>query len=530
MSLKAKFENYVERQLPRVLTQMDRDSDSPTFGCFDRNYWHYKIRDYPSSILQQGIFSLEAIANGNITTIKPNHNIDNWRTGAVNALGRQIDSQGRVDEYYPFESSYPAAAFSLYAICRVLFEWQSHAPHLLDFVDFSPLQRLAHHLAGRIEKQASNQQAAGLAGLAFATKLNLLSQPKITVEEHATRLFNSQHSEGWFDEYGGPDFGYLSVTLDALIDYYDATKDSKALTAIDKAVEFLANLIGADYRLPSTLNSRNTDYVVPYGLVRTAQRNPLAAWLVEVLFSNINQSTHFFWSTDDRYHCHYIFASIVRSLPFLEQMKPGKAPAVRESKWMPGCGFWIYWSDNQQWNAYVAGNKGGLLRIHRQGGLDPIVEYGWRIQKANQIWTSNWWSAQWVITKQQDTIIISGSCHKSKFHIPSPDKHFLLRILAFLGREKVIPLLKKIMIFQPNIVESPSFERLITIGNAGVKIEDKIGSFPGAIAVPSPRQNLRHVASADSFSGEELLPCLLDTQRHSLSQELIINFSWQGEQ
>ena len=55
------FEHYFEMQSRRVITQMDRDPDSLTFGCFDRNYWHYKIRDFPSSILQQGVFTLEAL-------------------------------------------------------------------------------------------------------------------------------------------------------------------------------------------------------------------------------------------------------------------------------------------------------------------------------------------------------------------------------------------------------------------------------------------------------------------------------------
>ena len=29
----------------RIFTALDRDPNSPTFGCFDRDFWHYKIRD-----------------------------------------------------------------------------------------------------------------------------------------------------------------------------------------------------------------------------------------------------------------------------------------------------------------------------------------------------------------------------------------------------------------------------------------------------------------------------------------------------
>ena len=44
--------------LPRILTQVCRDKFSPLYGSFDRNWWHYKIRDFSSLILQQGGYSL----------------------------------------------------------------------------------------------------------------------------------------------------------------------------------------------------------------------------------------------------------------------------------------------------------------------------------------------------------------------------------------------------------------------------------------------------------------------------------------
>ena len=45
----------------RLLSQLDRDPDSPSFGSFDRNFWNYKIRDFSSIILQQGILYLDAL-------------------------------------------------------------------------------------------------------------------------------------------------------------------------------------------------------------------------------------------------------------------------------------------------------------------------------------------------------------------------------------------------------------------------------------------------------------------------------------
>ncbi|MGF1524501.1 MAG: hypothetical protein ACFBSF_19435 [Leptolyngbyaceae cyanobacterium] len=525
-TLKASFQRYVECQFPRVLTQMDRDPDSPTFGCFDRNYWHYKIRDFPSSILQQGAFTLEAIRTGAVASVNSTTTIDCWCIAAVNALGRQVDSQGRVDEYYPFEAGYPPAAFGLYAAARLMFEWQTSAPELSALVDTAPLKRLAQHLAARVEQGATNQQAAGLAGLALAVKVGLAPELRNRVEALAKLIFEAQHPEGWFNEYGGPDFGYLTVTLDALIDYYDATSDRRAITAIDRAVGFLAQMVGADGCLPSTLNSRNTDYVVPYGLVRAAAWNATAAWLVSELFTDIADPTHFFWSTDDRYHCHYIFASIVRSLPHLEAMQPAQVPPMETSTWLEGCGFWIYRPLEQSWTAYVAARKGGLVRIHQQGSQPTVLDHGWRITRGTQIWTTNWWSAEWRVAKQADSIRISGQCQKAKFHTVNPFKHLVLRILAFSLRQAVIPLLKRGMIFRPFSSDGPRFERHVEMSTGGIRLKDHISSYQGAEARPSVRQNLRHVASADSFSREELLPGLSETAPQKLETEVSTVTEW----
>lgn len=528
------FHHYARCQLARVLTQLDRDPDSPTFGCFDRNYWHYKIRDFPSSILQQGVHTLEAVRMGHLGPVEL-PTVERWCVGAVNALARQVDRHGGVDEYYPFERSYPASAFGLYAAARVLFDWQTSAPHLLSAVQWRSLRALSHHVAGRIERQAMNQQAAGLAGLALAAKVKAIAPPPGAVEQFADRLFEAQHSEGWFNEYGGPDFGYLTVTLDALTDYYDATGDQRALAAVDRAIAFLSQLVGADGRLPSTLNCRNTDYVVPYGLVRAAARNPLASWLVATLFRDLAEPSHPIWATDDRYHCHYIFASIVRSLPHLAAMQPAQPPQLQSSTWLPGCGYWIYWSPQRDWTAYVAAYKGGLIRIHQrgqetQGGQEAIADYGWRIQTQQQRWTSNWWSDQWAVQLEDHAIAIRGSCQTTQFHLAAPHKHMVLRILAWLFGERLIPWLKEKMIFRSGQASGPSFERLVQITPTGITVRDRLEQWSGAIASPSPRQNLRHVASADSFSPEEWQRSLLPEQAHRLDQAVEVRAQWQAKQ
>ena len=534
--LEAGLRHYAEAQLQRVLTQMDRDPDSPTFGCFDRDHWHYKIRDFASAILQQSIHTLEAVRTGVLgrgllrqagleeeETDPDGRVMESWSVAAVNALGRLVDGRGRVNEYYPYEGSFPAAAFGLYAVGRVLFDWQKNAPHLLEKVNPEPLRRLARHLAGRCETQAWNQQAAGLAGLALARQVEIL-RPAVSeqaVDAIAARFFAAQHDEGWFPEYGGPDFGYLSVTLDALADYFDATGDPRARQATERAVGFLVRVTGADGHLPSALNSRNTDYVVPYGLARAAEYLPEASWLLENLFGGAGDPGHFLWATDDRYHCHYIYASVVRVLPWLGRRTKARAPArVISTDWLPGCGFWIRHMGTPDKpeavirTLYVAACKGGIVRLH-DSRRPPLAEYGLRVLDpgTGKLWTTNWWdpSNTWEIDREGDRVRVAGSLRAASPRVSTPAVHVGLRLAAFLFRERLIPWLKAALIFRDNRRRSAGecrFERTVTVHPDGKVTVDTEVVFPGidVRVTPGPRQHLRHVASAESFHPEDLQP------------------------
>lgn len=505
---KQTFRTYAEFQARRVLTQMDRDPDSPSYGCFDRNFWHYKIRDFPSSILQQGVFTLEALRRGYISVGTTPRQIEEWSVACINALARQVDRAGGVDEYFPFERSYPAAAFGLYCVARVLSDWQTDRPELLERINWDGLNRLTRHVANRIELEAINQYAAGVAGMALAHALPEILLSREVVTYHVDRLLTSQHEEGWFNEYEGPDCGYLTVTLDALVDIFDATGYDRALKAIDRIVEFLAGLLGVDGELPWTLNSRNTDYVVPYGLVRTAARNATAAYLVQIFFADVDKPCHFIWSVDDRYHAHYVYASVVRSLPHLDAMRSAEAPAPQRRSWLPGCGYWVV-HNQVGYTLYVAARKGGLVRVHKADGTQTEVDYGWRIRDGRKIWITNWWSAHWLIDVADDRLVIEGRLQACRFHRSSPLRHIVLRVLSWLARDRLTPLLRRVMIFRPGRPRGPFYRREIHLAPNGFSITDRFDVMAGKVAVPAPRQNMRHVASADNFHPEECRTTLL---------------------
>src|SRR5438094_607476 len=104
-------------QIPKILTLQDRNPHSPTYGCFDRNFWHYKIIDFPSGMAGEFVWPLALAmtcdAPGN--PFFKNETLREWIVAGIRYAARSAHADGACDDYFPFEKAGGAAAFSLLA-------------------------------------------------------------------------------------------------------------------------------------------------------------------------------------------------------------------------------------------------------------------------------------------------------------------------------------------------------------------------------------------------------------------------------
>ena len=54
------IDSYINFSLRHILSLLDRDFASKTLGCFDKNYWHYKYKAFPNSMMQTYLYSLSS--------------------------------------------------------------------------------------------------------------------------------------------------------------------------------------------------------------------------------------------------------------------------------------------------------------------------------------------------------------------------------------------------------------------------------------------------------------------------------------
>jgi hypothetical protein len=501
------------RAIPRILTQICRDPGAPFYGSCDRNWWHYKIRDFSSIIIQQAGYALSVAAELPAGRPVANELLQIARSSA-RFWNQRATLHGAFEEYYPYEQGYPPVAFSTLAMAKLCHQG------IVPLADIQEgLAIAAHQLLTRFEAQAANQQIAGTAALSVARTIAPSLVDEKSFQAQLTRVLDLQHSEGWFPEYDGPDLGYLAVSIDCLYDIHDHTADSRILPAIRRAADYIAWFALSPIGGAGMHNSRNTDYITPYGLVRFAieENDPSIAATVAAVFSPVGAITgrpnpqssipyHPFDAVDDRYWCHYIGHSVFRALSILEKNPlravtvPKPTGAIPSQK--SGSGHALIGSLNTA-STLISTRKGAITTTVWPNGA-AACDFGWIVQTSKQLFVSHWWSPAWSVRANDSAATCEGYLVAHKEHLSTPWKHIILRLCSFIMGRKLIKVLKRLVIFKKP-QQTLHFTRRVEMENDVVIIHDRItGISASDEIIRAPRTSKRHVASADSYHPEDL--------------------------
>jgi len=255
-----KFLEIVEFSLPRILGLCNRDAKSQTYGCFDRNYWHYKILDFPNIRFQEATPILALVYNYKIINkFYQNAKIRSLAVGAIDFAFSKQNKDGSFNEVYPFERSFCGTSFAGGALVEgiLLLELDGWAKHLL---------KLGNWLSKRDNLEVSNQMAAAANTLYL---LYLVTQEKKYREAsyHKIAILRKQQGhERFLPEYGGLDVGYLSITLSHLAMLWKHSKNQEVYKLALDAAGLIEETIDEYGRFDWTTMSRKAQYIYPYGL------------------------------------------------------------------------------------------------------------------------------------------------------------------------------------------------------------------------------------------------------------------------
>lgn len=497
----------VLNQTQRLLSLLDRNPLSKTYGCFDRQFWHYNTSDFACARSQESILTLALLykINHDYNIYYNKKRILDWINAGLIFWTKIQENNGSFNEWYPKENSFVATAFSLYAISETILQLKEKILKKEEII--SSIKKAGNWLLNKNEKRAQNQEAGAAISLYNVYLLTDEKKYRESSENKINFLINHQTDEGWFYEYGGADIGYLSLSIDYLAKYYQKTCNEELLPVLEKAIDFINYFILPDYSSGGEYGSRNTEYLIPSGFEILSKKISMANVISTHIKKSLeNKSAIFPFSIDDRYLSNILYTYLQAYLNSRaresndEDLKPKYEKIF--SKIFSDAGMWIY-SDK---NIYLIANykKGGLFKLFFKDNKTIVFDSGIILKTIDgTILTSNWLSNQNKMNIYGKILETEGYLSEVTDNILTPSKNVLLRMFGLtLGRSEKIGLMVKERL-RNKLIESIKhysfkFFRRISVGDEIITIIDKmtdvdkideliIGLKTSYIYVPSSR-------------------------------------------
>ena len=309
----------VEQLVPRVLSMQNRNPMSSTYGCFDRNYWHFKtIIDFPCATYQQVVIGLSKLFSTNINcnSYYQHPTIGESVRSGILFWCKIQNRDGSVNEYYENDHSFCPTAYTTYAIAQSYYLIQNLFSESEKNLIVNSLLKGSRWLSKYENPDVQNQMIASMNALYWVYRITNDPVVHTGFNKRRKKILESQNKEGWFNENGSADIGYSFKDLDLFAAYLVETDDSEILSAAVRLMEFTNNFLHPDGTAGGDYGSRCTQHIFPFNLEYFTNKdikvaNQMLAWFMynfdrnRIIHPNI---------IDDKYTLYFYFNSYIQAL------------------------------------------------------------------------------------------------------------------------------------------------------------------------------------------------------------------------
>jgi hypothetical protein len=499
------------RSLPHLLTLVDRNPLSPTFGCFDREYWHYRTVDFPCGMSQEMCLPL-ALAWAHPFPGNPYHRNERLRDlaiGCIEFAKKASHADSSCDDYFPYEQALGALVFSTWAMAETYRILGLDRPDLLAFLRLRGDWLRNNNETGKL----ANHQA--YAALALWSVFEITGD---TVYQQASRDYQRltlswQKDEGWFQEYEGADPGYHTTSITLLAKLYRKTGDEALREPLLRAIEFAAHFMHPDGSYAGEYGSRNTYHFYSHGFELMAPISDTAARIAETYLRKSLPERRRYFNDDDRMCAHYVYDWMLSWLDYHPERKglleDSRGPF---SRWFPQAKLLV--KKTPRYYAVVSVAKGGVIKAYDESG--PLMsDTGVMLQVGGERTLVSHLVGDYdeKVDAEAGTISVDGTMAWRKHKVSSPTKQIAFRSVNLtVGRLSANALratLQKVLITGKPFTDV-RFHRSIELTDDDVVVRDAI-DLAGKdldvtrVVVGSDATSI-YVANSNTFQESVLLP------------------------
>jgi hypothetical protein len=364
------YQTAILEQIPRVLSRMDRQRESRSAGCCDRTFWAWKFTDFPGARFQEAVCVLSFVHvtrfAGN--SYHGNRHLLDWIEMALQYWTSLQHADGSFDEAYPNERSLAATAFTTFYVGEALnFLGKALGNEAANAVR-ETMVRAGNWLIKNDETHGflSNHLAAASAALQHVFVQTGDSRFRERSVYFRDRIFERQSAEGWYEEYGGADFGYQTHGTFYLARLLELDPQPQLAESLARAVHFQGVFIHPDRSLGGEYGSRNTQTYYPAAFEMLAGRDKAAAWIAQTMRPAIGGSSAAGIRAMDAYNLFPMLNNLAFALRAC--LQPERVTATPEE---PGKGDDFLWFREagiarfcrNDYVAYVGTSKGGVIKL-----------------------------------------------------------------------------------------------------------------------------------------------------------------------
>lgn len=356
------------RQLPRLLSRMDREPPSQTYGACDRTFWGWKFTDFPGARFQEALY---AMAWMYVTPVQDNRmhacpSVLTWILAGFRYWQGLQHRDGSFDEAYPFERSLAATAFTSFYLGEAYLRLYDAIPPGVHSALRETFCHAGDWLCRNDEHHGvlSNHLAAAAAALMVISRITGLERHEQRAQYFVRRILDRQSPEGWYEEYGGADFGYQTHGTFYLARVWQLAGDAVLLDSLQRSVAFLSYFVHPNGTLGGEYGSRTTSFYFPAAFEMLAPVCADAAAIALFMRASVARQDAAGLNAVDAYN----FCPLLNNYLFAQDAatrisEPVPLPFSRAGQWdFPLAGLLVHVTEAYQ--AVFAPSKGGVVKIY----------------------------------------------------------------------------------------------------------------------------------------------------------------------
>lgn len=500
------------RMMPRIIMMIDKNRFSQTYGCFDREFWHYRTVDFPCAMNQEFCLPL-AMAYTHPFPHNPFYQVERVKElciAAIEFAKKETHADGSCDDYFPFERALGALVFSTYAMTESYLLLDLQRADLLSFFRQRGDWLLSHNETG----QLANHQAFAALALYNVYMLTGESRYKRGAMDFRDLTLSWQKEEGWFQEYEGADPGYHSCSIAFLGRLYQKSQDPLLIEPLKRAVTFASYFMHPDGSYGGEYGSRNTYHFYPSGFEIMAPFTPIAGQIAQTYLTRSLPERRRYFNDDNRMCAHYVYDWMQSWLSYHPERQPTLESARGPfEKWFPMAQLFV--KKTPRYYAILSMAKGGVLKVFDERG--PLHSDAGVLAKTDEgkILVSHLVDDQHVVQANPEArqFEVSGVLSKRRQPLPSPVKQMIFRGMNLtIGRfnaNAVRFLLQKVLITgKPRT--KVRFQRKFQFTEESITLQTRLDARGTKLrftdlAIGSDATSI-YVANSNTFQESTLLP------------------------